>query len=167
MAPPVTYTVDGEQYVLVAAGWGGGAIAGPRVDEAIINRYRNEGRVLAFKLGATAPMPENQPRVTMAPSPPPVTASAEELARGKSLYHRECVLCHGFAVESALIVPDLRYLSPERHQQFDDIVLRGLYATRGMPSFAKELSADGAALVHQYIIEQAQKLYAAQSNQAR
>ena len=77
------------------------------------------------------------------------------------------MLCHGYAVESALIVPDLRYLSPERHHQFDDIVLGGLYATRGMPSFAKELSADGAALVHQYIIEQAQKLYAAQSNQAR
>jgi quinohemoprotein ethanol dehydrogenase len=166
MAPPVTYTIDGEQTVLVAAGWGGGAIAGPRVDEAIINHYRNEGRVLAFKLGGTAPMPENQPRETRPPAPPPVTASADELARGKSLYHRDCVLCHGFAVESALIVPDLRYLSPERHRQFDGIVLGGLDASRGMPSFAKELSAEEAALIHQYINEQAQKLFESQSERA-
>ena len=167
MAPPVTYEVDGEQYVLVAAGWGGGALAGPRVEEAIINRYHNEGRVLAFKLGGTAAMPENQPRDTTVPVPLTVTASADEIARGKSLYHRECVLCHGFAAESSLIVPDLRYLSSQRHEQFNDIVLGGLFDARGMPSFASSLSADEAALVHQYINTQAQKLYASQSNDAR
>jgi quinohemoprotein ethanol dehydrogenase len=161
MAPPVSYEVDGDQFVLVAAGWGGGALAGPPVAEAIINRYHNEGRLLAFKLDGGAAMPRNRPRDTTVPSPPRATASADELARGKSLYHRECGLCHGFAAESALVVPDLRYLSAKRHREFDEIVLGGMLATRGMPSFANELSTDEAALIHQYVNAQAWKLHEA------
>jgi quinohemoprotein ethanol dehydrogenase len=166
LAGPVSYAIDGEQYVAVAAGWGGGAIAGPRVEEAAITRYHNEGRVLAFKLGGQAPMPRNQPRDTTVPVPLAVTASAEELESGKTLYHDNCGLCHGFFAESSLVVPDLRYLSAERQQAFRQIVLDGILSPRGMPSFAEFLTPEEVGLVQQYISSEAQELYAEQQEPA-
>ncbi len=159
MAGPVSYELDGEQYVSVAAGWGGSPIASGRVEGAIINEYHNEGRVLTFKLGGKLPMPENTKRDTTLPTPAPVTATAEQLKQGASLYNRYCMACHGFAAASSWIVPDLRYLAPEKHLIFADIVVRGALSGNGMPSFDGYLSEEQAELVHQYINEQAQALY--------
>src|SRR5678816_1028640 len=47
---PVTYEIDGEQYVAVMAGFGGAPL--PFFPEgAAMERYVNHGRILAFKLG--------------------------------------------------------------------------------------------------------------------
>ena len=53
VAPPITYTVDGEQYVAVLAGWGGAYALS--VDGQLIAKdkpVRNVSRMLVFKLGA-------------------------------------------------------------------------------------------------------------------
>ncbi len=67
VAAPATYAIGDEQYVVVLAGWGGTyAISGgdaSRKGGPAINR----SRVLAFKLGGTATLPE-----------PPADASARE-----------------------------------------------------------------------------------------
>jgi PQQ-dependent dehydrogenase (methanol/ethanol family) len=158
MAGPVSYAQGGEQYVAVAAGLGGGVMAGP-VPNAAIERYHNEGRVLVFKLGGSAPMPTNAPRDTVIPAPPPLTASAEQVAAGKSLYNRFCLACHGLSVASSWVVPDLRYMSPERHEAFEEIVYRGILSGTGMPRFAGYLQPEEVALVHGYIIGEAQRAY--------
>ncbi len=65
VAAPATYALGAEQYVVVVAGWGGTyAISGgdaSRKGGPAINR----SRVLAFKLGGTAKLPEPTP-----PAPP-------------------------------------------------------------------------------------------------
>jgi glucose dehydrogenase len=162
VAGPITYQVDGTQYLAVAAGYGGGVIAGGSGVGAIINDYHNEGRVIAFKLGGRQAMPRSTPRDKAVPAPPPTDASAEQVARGRAIYDRYCWNCHGIDVASSLVVPDLRYLSGEKHEAFGDIVLRGIFQGKGMPSFAGLVSEAQLPDLHGYIISEAQELYADQ-----
>jgi quinohemoprotein ethanol dehydrogenase len=162
VAGPVTYEVGGEQYVAVAAGWGGGVIAGGFDPTAAITEYHNEGRVLAFKLGGTAPIPENEKRDLTVPAPPNLEFTQAEVDRGKSLYNEQCMACHGMLVASSWLVPDLRYMSPERHEAFEDIVLGGALRGNGMPPFDQYLKPEEIAPLRAYIVSQAQALHAEQ-----
>ena len=158
MAPPVTYTVDGDQYVAVAAGYGGGVIGGANPD-AIINDYHNEGRVLVFRLGGNADMPLSASRDKTVPKPPEMEASEEELAHGQSLYGRHCSTCHGGAVVGSWVVPDLRYMQAGKHSIFNEIVVNGAMQSLGMPEFSDYVEADDARAIHAYVISQARVLY--------
>ena len=164
MAAPMSYELDGEQYIAVAAGWGGAAIAGARVPGSAVLKYRNEGRVFAFKLGASAAMPENEEQDLSLSEVPAVAASESELAQGSRLYHQNCFACHGAAAESALILPDLRYMKPAVHEAFQSIVRLGAYEGKGMPSFGELLSESDVELVHAYINSRAQLLHDAPSS---
>ena len=166
IAPPTSYAIDGEQYVAVAAGYGGGGINGGIIEGAVINRHLNQGRVLAFKLGGAVPMPASPPRNLTLPEPPQQTASAETIAQGKFLYDHHCWPCHGSNVASSWVVPDLRYLSAERHAIFNDILLKGALLPLGMPSFAAELDDADADAIHAYVIEKAHELKAEQGTLA-
>jgi quinohemoprotein ethanol dehydrogenase len=160
MAAPITYRVNGVQYIAVVAGFGGGgAIQGAPFDPAsAAYRYGNEGRVIALKLdGATPPQP---PLRTDAPLPelPPRPQDAQQVAAGEVLYNRFCSRCHVFGRSN---LPDLRRLEPGTHALFNDIVLKGLYAPDGMGHFDDVLSAADVAAVHAYLIDQAWQLKAA------
>src|SRR5262245_9935269 len=71
VAPPITYAIDGKQYVSVMAGWGG----------AFPKKFRSYGRLLTFALGGTAaPLTRSAPRrVTALPNP----ASAADIGAGQ------------------------------------------------------------------------------------
>jgi glucose dehydrogenase len=151
VAPPVSYTVDGEQYVAVMVGWGGalglaGGIA-PREGDQV------GGRLLAFKLNGSAQLPAAPPPPVL-PEPPPQTASADTIGKGDTLYHAYCSVCHGLNAESPTLA-DLRYMQPGTHELFDKIVLDGLYKDMGMVGWSKYLSADDAHAIHAYLIERA------------
>ena len=73
---------------------------------------------------------------------------------------------HGSNVASSWVVPDLRYLSAERHAIFNDIVLKGALLPLGMPSFAAELDDADADAIHAYVIEKAHELKAEQGTLA-
>jgi mono/diheme cytochrome c family protein len=159
LAPPISYAIGGEQYIAVAAGWGGGSIAGGLDETAAIAKHHNEGRVLAFKLGATGQIPSNQPRDRTIPPPPVLEASAEEIAAGKSTYGQYCLWCHGFSAASSFLVPDLRMTNAERHAAYEDIVLRGALRGTGMPSFEGMLTPAEVAAVRAYVVSEARKAY--------
>ncbi|MFX5472330.1 hypothetical protein ABTD76_18655, partial [Acinetobacter baumannii] len=78
MAAPATYTVNGEQFVALQAGYGGAAITvGTIPPSSAAVQYQNINRIIAFKLGGPA-VPT--PPVRVAPvreEPPKQTASAE------------------------------------------------------------------------------------------
>jgi quinohemoprotein ethanol dehydrogenase len=159
IAPPISYAIDGEQYLAVATGWGGGSIAGGLDETAAIAKHHNEGRVLVFKLGATGQIPSNQPRDRTIPPPPVLEATAEQVAAGKSVYGQYCLWCHGFSAASSFLVPDLRMTSAERHSAYEDIVLRGSLRGTGMPPFEGMLTPEDVANVRAYIVSEAQKAY--------
>lgn len=151
VAGPITYSVEGEQYIAVAAGWGGALVL---MGGGFANVHRTEARILAFKLGGSAELPAPLPAEAI-PEPPPATASKEVIARGAALYAPNCGNCHGFNVLSGGSIPDLRYLSPDTHQVFNDIVLGGTRISAGMASFADVLSVEDAEAIHAYVIQRA------------
>ena len=82
--------------------------------------------------------------------PPPLTASEATITRGAQLYAQTCQVCHGDQVIGG--VKDLRKMTRETHGKFNDIVLKGIYADKGMASFADLLKPDEVDAIHGYII---------------
>jgi PQQ-dependent dehydrogenase (methanol/ethanol family) len=157
-AGPVTYEIDGEQYVSVAVGWGTllGMLAGPTTAPL---QMTNRSRVLTFRLGASGQLPE-LPAMSApaAPEVPEQTAGAETIDQGRRLYTERCLVCHGYSVVSGGLTPDLRYSSAQVYTEWDAIVLGGSRSANGMPPFASLLSAEQSQAVKAYIIDRAHAL---------
>jgi quinohemoprotein ethanol dehydrogenase len=152
VAGPMTYSVDGEQYIAVSAGWAGSLII---IGGGLSAIHDAPSRMLVFKLGGTAILPATVPRAI--PAPPPQTASAETVAKGETAYNKSCRICHGGNLISGGMTPDLRFMSAPTHQQFEAIVLGGARADRGMASFADVVSVDDVEAIHAYIIAESGK----------
>jgi quinohemoprotein ethanol dehydrogenase len=153
VAAPITYSLDGDQYVSVMAGWGG-VFALYGGDAAKAAGVRSVGRMLTFKLGGTAQLPappplqENPLIATSAPN-----VSAQRITLGQTLFARNCLVCHGAGAVGGGVLPDLRYMHAEAEQNFEAIV-HGAYRGRGMPSF-DYLSADDVQAILDYIRKRA------------
>jgi quinohemoprotein ethanol dehydrogenase len=163
IAAPITYMVDGVQYIAVNAGWGGGLAHVERSNYAKL--FIGKPRLLVFKLGGSAklpPMPRESTEVPELAAPPKLTASADVVAKGEQLYGQNCALCHGVAARGG--VKDLRHMSPQTHADFLAIVLGGKRAANGMASFADVLTKDEAEAIHQYLIARANADWDAPAN---
>jgi quinohemoprotein ethanol dehydrogenase len=154
MAAPITYKVNGVQFIAIVAGYGGGAtIVGTPLDpDSAAYRYGNDGRIIALKLGGPAPPLPPLRTDPPLPMPPPRPTDAAQIAAGEVLYNRFCSRCH---VMGRGNLPDLRRLSPATHGLFDSIVLGGAYASKGMGRFDDVLSAADARAIHAWLIDQA------------
>jgi quinohemoprotein ethanol dehydrogenase len=154
ISAPITYMANGEQYVAVNAGWGGGLAHVER--SAYTQMHLSKPRLLVFKLGGTAklpPLPASSMVVPELSAPPKLTAAADVVRRGEQLYGGNCALCHGAAARGG--IKDLRHMAPETHTTFLDIVLGGSRAGNGMASFADVLSREEAEAIHHYVIARA------------
>ena len=152
MSGPITYTLDGEQYVAVNAGWGGGmAMAELRGGRGM---QRSDGRVLVFKLGGKATLPA-LPNLPPIPLPPPSTAAAEVITKGGELYAKTCANCHGPQAVGGGVIKDLRHMTSQTHGAFKDIVLKGQFVGLGMANFSNVLSEADADAIHAYLTDRA------------
>jgi len=151
MAGPVTYTVKGEQYVAVLAGWGGALplIAGEVALQS--GKVSNIGRLLVFKLGGKASLPPAQMEQPVL-HPPASTATPATIHKGEQLFQSYCSNCHGDVAVSGGVLPDLRYSGMLDDDTWYNIVLGGMLKQAGMVSFAKELSREDAATIRAYVI---------------
>lgn len=154
-AGPMSYTVNGEQYIAILVGWGGVLpLAAGEVGRQT-PQMNNVPRMQAFKLGGKAslpPVPEVKPQVL---TPPPASASAATVKKGEELYQRYCSGCHGDVAVSGGVLPDLRYSGALGGEQWFSIVRDGILRPYGMVSFSKELSRPDAAAVRAYVISRA------------
>ena len=151
VAGPVTYSVDGEQYVAVSSGPSAVVFTPPA-------RVRDNGRMLVFKLNGTGTLPPDSPLAPPA-NPPEQIASRADYDTGKAHYDLYCARCHGFDTQSANVIPDLR-----RSRMLTDkaswksAVLDGALTDRGMVSWAKYLTPADAETIRVYVGEQARAL---------
>ncbi|HUG25422.1 PQQ-dependent dehydrogenase, methanol/ethanol family [Piscinibacter sp.] len=156
MAGPVTYEVGGEQYVTFMVGWGGAfpLVAGPL---SLGAKVKPEARVVTFKLDGRATLPP--PRHQAADLPPlePVRIAPEELKVARTMFNGLCASCHGLNAVSGGVVPDLRYLTPKKHEQFLGIVY-GARINKGMPSFNGVLPQEAVESIRQYILKRGHDL---------
>ena len=161
VAAPATYTVGDDQYVVVLAGWGGtyaiSAGDASRLGGPAINR----SRVLAFKLGGSAALPE--PSAAPALAKPPALLGDAQLARqGQVSFHTSCSTCHGDSAVGGGVLPDLRWSPINRSEQpWREVVIDGTRKDRGMVSFAAVMSAAEAESIRAYVIKRANDTYEA------
>ncbi len=156
LAPPITYEVDGEQYVAVEVGWGGafGLAAGELARDSHI--AGNVPRELVFKLGGTAVLPVAEPVAAPSLDPPPDTATPTVVTEGKAFYHHYCGTCHGDSATGAGVLPDLRYSGViHSAEAFDTIVRQGARVDKGMVAFKDEISPQQLEKIRAYVIHRA------------
>jgi len=161
MAGPVTYAVDGEQYVAALAGRGGGAglVGGPMGSRW--NGVINENRLLAFKLRGTTILPPARKlvrQVSITDELRSVIEDKELISQGKKAYEQYCYMCHGLGVSSGGVIPDLRYANSQTFVDWQAIVIGGSRSAQGMRSFAGALSEDDALAIRAYVVQQAARL---------
>ena len=154
MQGPVTYRVGGEQYVAATSGAGGAGI----IFGAEPARVRQVGRVVAFKLGGSASLPEDPP-FAAAPNPPSDTWPASAVAEGKRHYDAFCWRCHGIGMRAANIIPDLRRSAALADKDaWNAIVIGGALETQGMVGWGKHLTAVEAENIRAYVADEARAL---------
>jgi quinohemoprotein ethanol dehydrogenase len=154
MAGPISYQLDGEQYIAVLQGWGGetgvpfGAIAGP------LNMV-NISRVLVYKLGGKAVLPIIEMVEEILPEHALITTSADTVEQGREVYNTFCLVCHGGNAVSSGLVPDLRYRISALDTAWQSIVIDGALKINGMPAWDKFISRAEADAIKSYVIHEA------------
>ena len=146
MAGPVTYEVDGEQFVAVVAGFRQtGSYYAP-----------NYSRLLVYKLAGTAqlPAPVDYPPPVL--NPPAAFGTPEVVKHGEETYGRFCSTCHGSDGLSRGMFPDLRYAGAiNTPETFKTIVLDGALTQNGMVSFARAIMPADAEAIRAYLVNRA------------
>jgi alcohol dehydrogenase (cytochrome c)/quinohemoprotein ethanol dehydrogenase len=158
VAPASTFRVKGEQYVAVLAGWGGAwPISGGIVGEPQ-GPVRNHSRLLVFKLGGTAKLPEPGPLNLPPLDPPALTGTPEQVADGAKNFGQFCGVCHGDSAIGSGVTRDLRRAgSLGDAKLWNQIVIGGALAQNGMISWKEELNDQQAENLRQYVIKRAQE----------
>jgi mono/diheme cytochrome c family protein len=171
VAAASTFLADGQQQVAILVG----ARGLPNDQKRTVAVSANNSRILVYKLGGTAALPETMPAAAPGAAairidPPLLTASNETVFAGEQAYAANCAVCHGpDAVPGAgSIGPDLRYsgLLPIRNG-WNPTVRDGDRATRGMPGFAETLSVETTDAILAYVIKRANDEKAAQEAAGR
>ena len=154
IAAPISYAIDGKQYIAVLAGYGGTASSG--------SAYMNTGwkygaqprRLQVFALDANAELPP-----TAAPDlnahvvdDPTIRIDEADVAPGQALFVANCALCHGYNVISGGgTAPDLRESHVVLHlEALKGVLKEGALLPRGMPRF-DNLSDRQITQIHAYI----------------
>lgn len=157
MAAPMTYAVNGVQYLAVQVGYGGaGMTVGPVPASSAAAKYENVNRIIALRLGG-GPVPR-PPRLepTTIPKPPAQTASKATIRRGEVLFVQECSRCHVFGVS---VTPDLRAIPLADGGFLEKVVLEGLLAQGGMEKFSDLLTPADVQAIRAYLIDEAWTAY--------
>jgi glucose dehydrogenase len=157
LAGPITYRVDGEQYVAVLAGYGGSM--GMALESPWMPTPPPNGMLLVFKLGGAAELPEQ-----LRAEPLPYVASdetftEEQLAVGARWYFQFCNVCHAGPTNPNLMRSQIATDSGA----WRSVVFDGALAPNGMAAFREYLDRDQVEAIRAYVVTEAMRL--AQANE--
>ncbi len=146
IATPVTYQIDGVQYVSIMAGWGGVGATTGGIGASV------PGRLLTFALSGT----QKLPAIAQVTAQIDVTridtdGDNDAAARGSQQYARNCAVCHGYEAIGTGVIADLRLSDEAVFDEYDGIVLAGDMTDSGMPSFKLWLDKQDVADIRHYI----------------
>lgn len=155
-AAPSTVMLDGEQYIVVATGNGAASASASLVSRyASTPQARTPPRLLAFKVGGTAPYPALA-KADPVPAPPTPRQPATLAHRGEALFAAyQCEYCHGTDGGASVGggVPNLNRTRLDL-AAFKGVVQGGERRGGGMPPF-KSLSDAEVAALYAYVINTA------------
>ena len=158
-APPITYQIDGKQYLALLVGWGGSmaALGGSAAAEQGWSYGAQERRLVAFSLEGTAVLPRQPPPLIPQPLPSSDFIVNFDLAeQGGQEFNGTCSMCHGGGAIAAGIAPDLRASGiPLSREAFENVVRNGALSDNGMPIY-KDLNDEQLESLRHYIRAQAE-----------
>lgn len=153
IAPPITYLVDGEQYLTILVGWGGASgITAKYVDRI------HPGTIYTFKIGGKATPPKKLPTNENPLTSLRTKASPEQIGNGWNVWTQYCITCHPALGTGDAANPDIARSSNEIFDNFDEIVREGIFLARGMPGFKDAMTKEELNDLKDYIFYSAQAL---------
>ncbi len=151
-APPITYELDGQQFIALPVGWGGGmAMLGGSLGAQHGWPYgMHPRRLLVFALGGKAALPDTLPAIQVTPiDDPAFVVDADRAAAGKDMWSKTCSWCHGPGAVAGGGAPDLRASAAMLDlDSLSSIALDGARVARGMPRFSDMTKNDMLNLQH-------------------
>lgn len=152
IAAPMSFSVDGKQYVSVLVGWGGTSAAMSGVLDVGWKYGAQPRRLLTFALGGNEELPPSAPRdmKTYALDDPDLALDEADIAAGRTL-SVACMSCHGAGFRGAGAPgPDLRESAIALRLDTFTQILREGRMEKGMPRYAW-LTDDQIRQLHSYI----------------
>lgn len=147
MAPPVTYMIDGRQYLSVLTGWGGGYGMKNKHTPTI-----ETGKVFTFVLGGDQKLPEPVAAQERRPIKPRWEIYDYEVNIGAGLFNKYCAVCHVSGNGSGGVAPNLAFSPHIGSPTFDKILLEGLLLPNGMPSYQGRISEEESHAIQTFIM---------------
>lgn len=146
VAAPVTYEVDGQQFVSIAAGWGGAFGLSKHFSES-----QSPGKIYTFSLEGKTPMPELE-----IPEPKPIVSGVaynpQDIGSGTKLYISHCFMCHGVpAIDNGGNIPNLGFSDKEKIENLKTFVLTDARKELGMPNFSGKLTEGDVIKIQAFI----------------
>ncbi len=155
VAAPITFKVGNDQYVAVLAGWGGVWPLATGILSDISGPTRNISRLLVFKLGGKAKLPDAPPFEERPLNPPPLVGTPATIAQGANLYGKYCTVCHGDAAIGGLL-PDLRHSAMNTdYTAWQTVVHDGALVDNGMIGWSKYMTKEQIESIRHYVIKRA------------
>lgn len=162
MGGPISYAVDGQQYVASLASYGtlyflpvGFGVTNPPTEP-------QRGRVNVFRIGGDAQLPARELVRLPMERPPTIRANAAALQRGAAQYSQFCMVCHGLGAVSGGVLPDLRRAPSLQDSGVWAQTVHGARAANGMPDFSAWVNDNDAEAIRAYVAHEAATLYAEQ-----
>ena len=156
-AAPITYELNGKQYVSMLVGWGGGSAGLGALFSTDKFSGSNLGwdygkhmrRLVTFSLDGKANMPAQPPPHFPQPIEAPEFEIDPALAAQGAAEFGTCLACHGLNAIAAGMAPDLRASPmPLDFSSFAAVVRDGALVARGMPADPSITDAQLRALQH-------------------
>lgn len=146
IAAPMTYEVEGRQYVSIAVGWGGVYGLFQRASDRL-----GPGAVYTYALDGTAALPEAaQYRIGALVAGVPY--DPDHVDEGMGLYVSHCLFCHGVpGVDRGGNIRNLGYVDAAILANLGAYVFNGPNLQAGMPDFTGKLTPEEVEKIKAFI----------------
>ncbi|MBV1875217.1 MAG: PQQ-dependent dehydrogenase, methanol/ethanol family [Cycloclasticus sp.] len=154
IAPPITYQLDGKQYIAVASGIGG--VYNNLSNDIDLANINPGGAIWVFELGTGGDTSTIHAKTIRPPKSNKIkevfddkAAWSDSVKHGAELYEQTCSHCHGIGMKTSGSNFDLRTFPKTDKSRFMDSVING---KGSMPAWGNKLSVEEVDAIYEYVI---------------
>lgn len=150
LAAPISYAINGVQYIAVLAGFGGAPKVYPPGSAPL--KFKNQERLLVFRLGGgQVRLPPKIKESISHPQHLQIQFDLKLASRGRKLFIEHCARCHSER-GAANAYPNLWNLPSALYDNLGPIVLEGSMAAAGMPAYSDLLNQQDVRAIREYLL---------------